>query len=332
MLRYSVSHGERGRAPAQIPGTHHSRTLPRGSSTTGRTAACRPSFRAIASTLLVATASLLANVDFVRASPPDLTLICPTGTAAPSFHDAQTGSTHPITNPELEAVAEKACNPTPPSATESTRVVLANNRETAIFVGFTTNNHKPGPINWGAGCTKLATGAMILPGTACAASVVANAVPSRFCAALNKVPVDCFDAQANRQTMIETIFEPAGKPGCFNKGRCVWFDISVIPPTCTDALWKSNRCAKTGGASYNLPVSLACSSNIVYTCQGPRTDKYGPANYPSNCGDPAATCQNGPNCQNAYFYPMFVPPENKYQPSSVCLGGQPLVIRFLPGS
>lgn len=229
MLRDSASHGEPGGALAQIPGTHHAHTLPRGSSSSDRTVACRVSFRVIATTLLVAAASLLTNVDFVRAAETGLTLICPTGTAAPLFHDAKTGSTYPITSPGLEAVAEKACNATPPSVTESARVVLVNDRETAIFVAFTTNDHRPGPILWGAGCAKLATGAMIRPRATCAAKVAANAIPSRFCGALDKVPADCFDAQADHRTMIETIFEPAGKPGCFNKSNCVWFDISVIP-------------------------------------------------------------------------------------------------------
>jgi hypothetical protein len=206
-----------------------------------------------------------------------------------------------------------------------------NYRPSLLFVGFTADTHKPGPITWGAGCIKYGTGAIIRPHATCSAQVVNNAVPTRFCADTRGVPTDCFNAQANHQTMIETIFEPATNPGCFNKGSCVWFDLSVIPSTCTDALWKSDRCAKAGGASYNLPVSLACNGNTVYTCRGPQNGTYGSANYPSNCGNPDAICQSGPNCQNAYFYPMFVPPENKYQPNSVCLGGQILTVRFLPG-
>ncbi|MCI0466434.1 MAG: hypothetical protein L0Y57_05435, partial [Beijerinckiaceae bacterium] len=69
----------------------------------------------------------------------------------------------------------------------------------------------------------------------------------------------------------------------------------------------------------------------AYIWRGPRGNKYGPANYPENCGNPNATCSGTPQCLNAYFYPMFDPPQNKYQPNSVCLSGQTLVVRFLPG-
>ena len=131
--------------------------------------------------------------------------------------------------------------------------------------------------------------------------------------------------------MVETNFEPASNPGCFNKGNCVWFDISVIPSTCTDTLWKANQCAGTGGAAYNLPVSVACNGNTIYTCQGPASTKYGTANYPSMCGNPNAICQGSANCLNAYFYPMFDPPENQYQPNTACLSGQTLTVNFLAG-
>lgn len=297
----------------------------------GRTAAKHLASWASASmALVVAAASLLASASVVDAGQPDLTLICSDGAEAPYFRDAQTGAITPITDPGLEAVAEKACAPMALGAA-SARVVLVNNRQTPLYVGFTTIDHKPGPITWGNGCIKVGSGALIRSRATCTAQVLSNAVPSRFCAAPNAVPADCFNAQANHQTMIETNFEPAGNPGCFNKGTCVWFDISVIPSTCTDALWKQNQCANTGGASYNLPVSLACNGNTVYTCRGPQNATYGPANYPSNCGNPNSVCQSSPNCQNAYFYPMFVPPENKYQPNTVCLAGQTLTVTFLPG-
>jgi hypothetical protein len=132
--------------------------------------------------------------------------------------------------------------------------------------------------------------------------------------------------------MVETIFQSASAPGCFNKGNCVWYDISVIPSNCTDDLWKQDQCAGTGGASYNLPVTLACGGSATFTCQGPSDTTYGPENYPKNCGNPNATCVgNSANCVNAYFYPMFYPPENKYGPNVPCLSGQTLIITFLPG-
>jgi hypothetical protein len=54
--------------------------------------------------------------------------------------------------------------------------------------------------------------------------------------------------------------------------------------------------------------------------------------YASKCGNPNATCATGtPNCTNgvsAYFYPMFDPPENTYQPNAVCVKGS-LSIRYV---
>jgi hypothetical protein len=73
----------------------------------------------------------------------------------------------------------------------------------------------------------------------------------------------------------------------------------------------------------------------THTCQGPTNSTYGPENYPAKCGNPNATCATGtPNCTNgvsAYFYPMFDPPENAYQPNAVCIKGS-LSISFLSGS
>lgn len=261
----------------------------------------------------------------------NLSLVC-TGTAAsePQLKDRNSGSLYPITDPQLKAVAAGVCN-SPLFGGSSTTVNIVNSRGTPIFVGFTTINHQPGPINWGPGCILSGKGAQIAAGATCTATVASTGVASRFCATTTQVPADCFNAQANHQTMVETNFEPASNPGCFNKGNCVWFDISVIPSTCTDALWQQDQCANAGGASYNLPVQLSCNNALVYTCQGPQNTTYGAANYPSNCGNPNATCQSSPNCQNAYFYPMFDPPENAYQPNTVCLGGQALTVTFLSG-
>lgn len=281
--------------------------------------------------LLFALAFLFLPLPAAEAAPESLTLICPSDGSSEPFFEDQNGSRLPITNLQIKALAVKACNPSLLGGSDQGTVRIVNARPVPIFVGFTTSDHKPGPITWGAGCAKSGRGAKIEAGAVCVASVISNAVASRFCATLNAAPADCFHAQENRQTMVETVFEPASNPGCFNKGNCVWFDISVIPSTCTDALWKQNQCANTGGASYNLPVSIACNGKTVYTCQGPPGTAYGPANYPSKCGNPNSQCQGGPNCQNAYFYPMFEPPENKYQPNTVCLSGQVLTIRFLAG-
>lgn len=230
---------------------------------------------------------------------------------------------------------------------DTVTVSIVNSQAAAIYVSFTTLTQAPGALTWnssGSGCVNTGKGAnaaytQINPGQTCVASVDTSNSSSRFCAALNAAPANCMNAQAQHLTMVETNFEAASNPGCFNSGAaCVWYDISVIPSTCTDTLWKQNQCSNTGGASYNLPVTLACSGNSaepVYTCQGPASGAYGPENYPSKCGNPNATCATGtPNCTNGvstYFYPMFDPPENAYQPNAVCVKGS-LSINFLSGS
>lgn len=213
-------------------------------------------------------------------------------------------------------------------------VAIANTRSEPIQVNFTTSAHKNGPIKWvgqdcaNTGSTGFSSYATIPAGKTCTATVDPSANSSRFCATTSSTPMDCFDGQANHLTLVETTFLPASNPGCFGKGACVWYDISVIPATCTDPLWKKNQCKGTGGASYNLPVRLACGGNPaepIYTCKGPAGTKYGSENYPSHCGNPNAKCATGsPGCRNgvsAYFYPMFDPPENAYQPNAVCLSG-----------
>lgn len=279
----------------------------------------------------------LAGMVFVAAVPraalaAELRLVCPSeGVSEPQFAETTTGKKIPITDPQLKAVAAKTCNPLLQGDANSA-ISIVNSRGSPIFVGFTTINHTPGPITWGAGCTKSGTGAMIAAGATCFAKVSSNGVATRFCASTTQTPADCFNAQANHQTMVETNFEPGSNPGCFGQGNCVWFDISVIPSNCTDALWSQSQCANTGGASYNLPVSLSCNNAAIYTCQGPTSTAYGSANYPGKCGNPYSTCSSTPSCQNAYFYPMFYPPQNKYQPNSVCLGGQAFTVNFLSGS
>ena len=229
---------------------------------------------------------------------------------------------------------------------DTVTVNIANNTGATLYVSFTTLNHAPGTITWnssGSGCLKTGVGTsaaytQINAGQTCIAAVDTASSSTRFCASKNSPPADCMNAQNLHLTMVETNFEAASNPGCFNSGAaCVWYDISVIPSTCTDTLWKQNQCANTGGASYNVPVTLSCTNPAepVYTCQGPTNGTYGNSNYPSKCGNPNATCATGtPNCSNgvsAYFYPMFDPPENAYQPNAVCVKGN-LSVNFLSGS
>jgi len=292
----------------------------------------KPGRLALAAVLALATAPLWAPAAATPAkADQDLKLVCPKNGGDPVYRNRTNGNTIAITDPQHKALAAASCGTDDAAAAQTSTVRIVNGRTTPIYVGFTVGN-APGPITWGAGCVKKGTGAMIAKGGTCVATVVNNNASSRFCAALKGVP-NCGSAQVNHQTLIETIYQPSSAGGCFNKGKCVWFDISVIPKSCTDALWDKNKCAGTGGASYNLPVSVACASKTIYTCRGPVSAKYGPSMYPSNCGNPySTTAGGGPNNQNAYFYPMFDPPESNYQPNTVCLAGQPLTIRFLSGS
>jgi hypothetical protein len=293
---------------------------------------CRGALLLITGLLVFVPPGASAANDLARSLfGPELTLVCDgAGGAPPRFRNTRTGKLSPILDARLRAIADRVCNPLLDDAPAS--VTITNSRSTAIFVSFTLANQTPGPITWGAGCTATGGGAQIASGFTCQATVPTTVGSSRFCAALDQPPANCYNAQTNHQTMVETTFETASNPGCFNKGSCVWYDISVIPSTCTDALWKQDQCANTGGAAYNLPVALACAGSTTFTCQGPANTTYGPANYPSQCGNPNATCVgNTGSCVQAYFYPMFDPPENKYAPNVPCLGGQVLNINFLAG-
>jgi hypothetical protein len=285
----------------------------------------------LAAVALAAVAALA--VPAAPAGAKELKLVCPKdGSDGYAFKDQRTKETKPIRDPKLKAIAERACKgATPDDSSDTGPVKIVNKQNVAIYVGFTASGGTPGSITWGSGCTVSGSGAKIAAGATCNASVDSDGASTRFCADTDAVPSNCFEAQQNHQTMIETNFEPASNGGCFNQGNCVWFDISLIPSTCTDELWDENQCDNTGGASYNLPVQVACGGSTVYTCQGPVNGTWGPENYPSQCGNPDSTCQSSPNCQNAYFYPMFDPPENAYQPNTVCTAAQTLTITFLAG-
>ena len=130
---------------------------------------------------------------------------------------------------------------------DTVTVSIVNGQAVPIYVSFTTLNQAPGTITWnssGSGCVQTGKGpnaayTQINAGQTCTASVDTSSSSSRFCAATNAPPANCMNAQAQHLSMVETNFEAASNPGCFSSGAaCVWYDISVIPSTCTDALWK----------------------------------------------------------------------------------------------
>ena len=153
-------------------------------------------------------------------------------------------------------------------------VVVANKGANTIYVAFTNYaTQQPGQINWGNCASSVSNNQVsIASGGTCTASVPNNVGTSRFCASTTAMATpNCNNAQANHQTMIETNFGSGAASTCYptSMASCVWYDISLIPSNCTDAAWAQNQCASTGGAAYNLPVSLACSAQPTYTCQGP---------------------------------------------------------------
>jgi hypothetical protein len=271
----------------------------------------------------------LAAVDWV--------LICPEGSSGePKFQD-QYGNIFAIHDRGERAIAAKACNPDITGGEENVNanVSVTNSGANTIYVAFTNySTQLPGVITWSASCTVANSRVILATGQTCTATVPATAGISRFCASTSPTPVgqvpNCNLAQTHNQTIVETNFGAGANGVCYptNLSSCAWYDISVIPQNCTPQAWALNSCQNTGGASYNLPISLACSGEPTYTCQGPTSPiPYGNANYPSNCGSPTANCAgNSPTCSNAYFWPTPSP-----SPNSECQPGQTLVINFLAG-
>jgi hypothetical protein len=247
----------------------------------------------------------------------------------------QRGHTIPILSPGERAIAEKLCNLSVTSTGADVDVSITNNGTNTLYVAFTNySTQSPGPITW-SNCSVVNNQVIVPgPGTTCNAVVPATAGMTRFCAFTSQVPVgqspNCNLAQAHNQTMIETNFGTGANGVCYptTLSSCVWYDLSVIPQNCTTSAWTLNSCQNTGGASYNLPVSIASSGQPTYTCQGPASNvPFGNANYPSNCGNPVANCVgNTTTCDNAYFFPTPSP-----QPNSEAQPGQTLVITFLAG-
>jgi hypothetical protein len=334
-------------------------------STNGRTMRC--GFRAKLGALLRAIAPIALVIAFAAANPqpvaaqeghiihltgsnetiePDLQLLCPQSTAGqPRFKSETTGRVFAIYDPKLRAIAEQACHPQLGAGAGAGNVKILNSSGKVIIVGFAPQAGSA--IAWGAGCgTPIKGTTIILPvGGTCLATVTDSVASpgSRFCAVAAEIAssaasiassgdLDCSEAQQHNQTLIETYFQPAP---CFGGStpNCIWYDISVIPSNCTDEAWESNRCANTGGAAYNLPAALSCAGEPTNVCRGPANSKYGPADYPSNCGNPAAKPVSGPTPDprglNAYFYPDD---NSSGQPNAVCPNGQTLTITFLSGS
>jgi S-methylmethionine-dependent homocysteine/selenocysteine methylase len=101
-----------------------------------------------------------------------------------------------INDSRLRAVASKDCEAEPNLGDANAAVDFVNQRPEPVFVSFTLSDHGRGPIQRGANCTPAGAVVRIAPGETCAAAV-APSTSSRFCAALDHVPADCFDAQTH---------------------------------------------------------------------------------------------------------------------------------------
>jgi hypothetical protein len=290
--------------------------------------------------LALVLAYLLPGPQPAPAAVTDWTLVCPQGSAGePSFHaPIGAGLTFPIVDPAMRAVASSLCKLTTPTATANYPVTVTNQGASTIYVAFTNySTQQPAPITW-TNCSVINNQVVVPSGgaTTCSAQVPVTAGKTRFCAFTSQVPIgqtpNCNVAQSLNQTIIETNFGTGANGICYpaTVTNCVWYDISIIPQNCTPSAWSLNYCASTGGASYNLPVSLAASGQATFTCQGPQsTTPYGNANYPTKCGvptmSPPGCVGNTQTCVNAYFFPTPTPGPN------VEAQGSTLVIKFLPG-
>jgi len=246
---------------------------------------------------------------------------------------------------------------------DASLVSFINRSSRTLFIGFSPQIGRPAPSSWSPDCrrvagqvvlppgTNLAEGQVLLPpGQTCTVSVPVSAGASRFCVTENALPPgktpNCFAAQQDGLTIVETNF--AGQSGCVRPydeslmRSCVWYDISIVPPGCTDAKWAANKCSDSGGASYNVPVQLFCPGQTTFSCRGPRADSG--ARYPQNCGTPpvypySASIDIGgayQTNQHAFFFPMstsgdFKYPADKPQPIGRCPEGGKLFVIFPDG-
>lgn len=229
---------------------------------------------------------------------------------------------------------------------DASLVAFVNRSQRTLYIGFSPQPGRPAPFSWSPDCRRINGQVVLPPGESCAVSVPPSAGASRFCAMENLLPPgrtpDCFNAQRDNLTVIETNF--ASREGCArltddpqtSMRSCVWYDLSVAPEGCTNAAWNADRCAKSGGAAYNVPVQLFCAGQPTFTCQGPAVTTG--AKYPARCGMPGAVCVGGvdPACQQAYFFPMSTSGPDKYpaskpQPIARCPEGQKLFVIFPDG-
>lgn len=223
-------------------------------------------------------------------------------------------------------------------------VTFVNLSRNALYVAFSVEPGRPGPVVWSNGCERFNDQVYLPQGQSCAASVPSGTGASRFCAAGSPQPPgktpNCFTAQRDNLTIIETNF--AGGSGCnpATQKSCVWYAVNVTPEDCTYALWSKNKCGPapvaggvgdTSGAAYNVPVRLACGRQPPLTCRGPIDTATG---YPAHCGTPGSkTCIGGlnPSCVQAYFHPMTRAPADVLRPTLQCRQGETLVVQFLAG-
>lgn len=247
-----------------------------------------------------------------------------------------------ILSAALAAMALTAHAETYPGAST---IIVANSGQRPLYIAFSVQPGKPGPVVWSKNCERFNDQVYLPPGESCKATVQSSVGSSRFCAAENPVPPgktpNCYAAQRDNLTMIETNFTSGNGCDPTNQSSCVWYDISIVPESCTNCEWAANNCNNSGGASYNVPVQLSCNNAMSFMCRGPigTIGTFG-AKYPVNCGTPLnqPACAGGVNaaCVQAYFFPMSTAgacqyPASKPQPIAQCPQKETLVVNFLGG-
>jgi hypothetical protein len=197
---------------------------------------------------------------------------------------------------------------------------IINSQAVTIYVSF--NQYGSGATYQGSwvqtggpsGSCVVKSGQLVINiGVICTTNVDTTFGISRICASETYRPsgFNCANSQQHNRTLVELTFGNSTATGCIGSdATCTWYDISVIPSSCTNRTWDpefgGNFCANTGGAAYNLPVRLSCSSQPTFKCQGPGS--LGAAHYLSACGmttlkttKPGCIGQNGQGCYQAHF-------------------------------
>src|SRR5262249_22810711 len=124
---------------------------------------------------------------------------------------------------------------------------VVNSQGTTIYVSF--NQYPSGAPYQGTwkqtggpsgSCTLQAGQLVMKAGATCTTAVNTNFGISRICASEVYRPsgFNCANAQQHNRTLIELNFGNNQATGCIGSdAACTWYDISVVPSSCTNCTW-----------------------------------------------------------------------------------------------